>query len=64
MAEDGKIMKHLGKSKGNNSFLIDDTLMKLHMQNHTMIIYYQYKFHEILSIGYIVNVEDRKIIEI
>ena len=31
--------------------------MKLHMYNHTMVIYIQYKFQEIPVIGYL---EDRK----
>ena len=35
------------QSKGNNSSITDYTLMKLHVHNHTMVIYIQYKFHEI-----------------
>ena len=36
--------------------------MELHMYNHTMVIYIQYKFHEISSsIGYLVMAEDGKI---
>ena len=34
--------------------------MKLHMHNHTMVIYIQYKFHEIPSIDYLVTAEDEK----
>ena len=33
MAEDEKIMK-FRQSKGNKSFITDDTLMKLHLHNH------------------------------
>ena len=38
--------------------------MKLHVHNHTMVIYIRYKFHEIPSIAYTDIAEDRKIIEI
>ena len=34
--------------------------MKLHMYNHTMVIYIQYKFQEIPVIGYLVIAKDRK----
>ena len=37
--------------------------MKLRVHNHTIVIYIQYKFHYIPSIGYLVMTEDRKIIE-
>ena len=40
--------------------MADATLMKLHMHNHTMVIYIQYKFHELPSIGYLVMAEDGK----
>ena len=33
---------------------------KLHMYDLTMVIYIQYMFHEIISIGYLVNAEDGK----
>ena len=33
------------QSKGNNSSIVDDTLLKLHMHNHTIVIYIQYKFN-------------------
>ena len=33
-------------------------LIKLHVHNHTITIYIQCKFHEILSIGYLVMAED------
>ena len=33
--------------------MTDDTLMKLQMHKHTMVIYFQYKFHENPSIGYL-----------
>ena len=50
------------QSKGNNSSITDDTLIKLQVHNHIMVIYIQYKFHESPSIGYKVMAEDRKII--
>ena len=34
--------------------------MKLNVHNNTMVIYIQYKFLEILFIGYLVMAEDRK----
>ena len=49
------------QSKGNNSSITDATLMKLHVHNHTMVIYVQYKFHEITSIGYLAMPEDGKL---
>ena len=48
------------QSKGNNSYFNHDSLMKLHMHNHTMVVYNQYKFHEFPSIGYLVMAEVRK----
>ena len=62
MAEDGKIIEIYAKS--NNSSITDYSLVKLHMHNHTMVIYVQGKFHEIPSITYKVMPEDGKIIEI
>ena len=47
----------------NNSSITDYTLMKLLMQNHTMVIYIKCKFHETPSVGYLVMAEDEKIIE-
>ena len=38
--------------------------MKLHMHNYTIVIYIQYKFHEISFIGYLVMADDGQIIEI
>ena len=32
--------------------------MKLHLHNHTVVMYIQYKFHEMPSIGYLVMAED------
>ena len=32
----------------------DDSLMKLHVHNSIIVIYIQYKFHEILFISYLV----------
>ena len=63
MAEDGKPLK-FSQSKGNNSAITVDTPIKHHMHNLTMVIYTQYKFHEIPFISYLVIVEDGKIIEI
>ena len=57
MAEDRK--KSLKFSQSNSS-ITHDTLMKLHMHNHTMVIYNQYKFHENSSIGYLVMADDGK----
>ena len=59
MAGDGKIID-FSQPKGNNSSITDDTLMQLHVYNHTVVIYIQYKFHVISSIGYLVMVEDGK----
>ena len=66
MAEDWKKSMKFRQSKGHNSSITQNTLMKLHMHNHTMVIYIQFKFHEIPSIGYLVMAEDvkKKIIEI
>ena len=60
MVEDVKRSLKFRKSKGNNSSITDDTLMKLHVHNHTMTIYIQYEFHEMSSIGYKVMAEDEK----
>ena len=48
---------------GNNSSISDDTLMKLHVRNHTMAIYIHNKFHKIPYIGYLVIAEDVKMTE-
>ena len=58
MAEDRKIIEM--QSKGNTSSRTNDTLMILHVHNHTIVIYIQYKFHEITSFGYLVMAEDGK----
>ena len=60
IAEDEKNHLNLGKPKGNNSALTDATLIKFHMYNLTIIIYIQYTFYEIPSIGYLVIAEDGK----
>ena len=52
------------QSKGNNSAITDNTLMKLCVHNHTMVVYIQYKLHETPSIGYLVMGEIGKIIKI
>ena len=46
------------QSKSNNSSITNYTLMKLQVHTHTIVIYIQYKFHEIPFIAYIVMVED------
>ena len=43
MAEDRKKTLKFRQSKGDNSSINDDTLMKLLMHNHTIVIYVQYK---------------------
>ena len=50
------------QSKGYNSSITHDTLLKRHAHNHIMAIYIQYAFYEISSIGYLVMAEDGKII--
>ena len=59
MAKDGKTSLKFWQSKGNNSSITDVNLMKLHMRNHTIVIYIQYKLHEIPSIGYLVMAEEK-----
>ena len=64
MADNKKKSFKFRQSKDNTSYIAYDTLMKLHMHNHTIIIYIQYTFHVITSIGYLVMAEDGKINEI
>ena len=45
MAEDWKKSLKFRQSKGNNSSITDDNLLKLHKHNHTIVIYTQYKVH-------------------
>ena len=46
MAEDRKKKSlKFGQSKGDNSSITHDTLRKLNVHNHTMVIYIQYKFN-------------------
>ena len=59
LAEDGKILK-FRQSKGDNSSIIDGTLIKLYVHNHTIVLYIQYKFHKIPFIGYLVMAVDGK----
>ena len=59
MAEDRKTLK-FSQSKGNNSSITDDTIIKLHVHNPKLVIYIQYKFHGIPSIGYLLMAEDGK----
>ena len=60
MAEDGKKSVKFRESKGKSSFINNDTLMKLNVHNNTIVMYIQYKFQEIASLGYLVMAEDRK----
>ena len=52
------------QSKGNNSSISDDTLMKHHVHNYTMVIYIHFTFHEFPSNAFLDKTEDGKIIEI
>ena len=52
MAEDGKGSLKFRQSKGNNSSVTDDILMKLNVHNNTVVIYIPYKFQEISFIGH------------
>ena len=60
MAEDRKKSLTFWQIKGNNSAITDDTPKNLHVHNHTIVIYIRYKFHDILSIGYLIMVEEEK----
>ena len=51
------------QSKRNNSSITSDILMKLHVHHHTIVLYIQYKFDEIPSIGYLVMAEDENWME-
>ena len=48
------------QSKGNNSSISDDNLMKHHVHNYTMVIYIHDTFHEIPSIVFLVKAEADK----
>ena len=58
IAEDRK--NKFRQSKGNNSAITDDTAIKLHVHNLTMVVYIQCKFHELPSRGYLDMAEDGK----
>ena len=45
MAEDGEKSLEFRQSKGNNSAIPNESPIKLHLHNLTMVIYIQYKFH-------------------
>ena len=47
------------QSKGNNSAITDD-IPKIHVHNIIIVIYIQYKFHELPFIGYLVMTKDGK----
>ena len=59
MADDEKSLK-FRQSKGFICSIADNYLMKLNMYDQNMFIYIQYKFQEILSLGYLVMAEDTK----
>ena len=42
-----KSHQNLGNQKGDNSSIKDDILMKLHVHNHDMAIYFQCKLYVI-----------------
>ena len=46
------------QSQNNKSSTANATLIKFHVHNHTIVIYIQYKFHEIPFIGYLDMAED------
>ena len=48
------------QAKGNNSFITNDIPIKLHVHNHTMVIYIQYKLYAIPFTGYLMMAEDVK----
>ena len=60
MVEDGKGSLKFNQSKGDNSCITNDTLIKLNVHNNTVVIYIQYMFQEISFIGYLVMAEDGK----
>ena len=59
IAED-KISLKFRQSKGNNSSITNNTLLKVRLHNNIIVIYIQYKFHEIPLHGYLVIAEDGK----
>ena len=58
MGEEGKKSLNFRQTKGNHSAIPDGSLTKLYVHNLTMVIYMQYRFHEIPSISYLVMAED------
>ena len=50
----------LRQSRGINTSIAYEIVMKAHVHQHTMVIYIQYKFHEIAFIGYVDMAEDGK----
>ena len=60
MAEDVKKSLKFRQTKGNYTAIPDDSPIKLHAHNLTMVIYIQYKFYQMLSIGYLVMAQDGK----
>ena len=59
MAEDSNSLK-FSQSKNDNSLITYDILKKLHVHQHTMVIYIQNKFNEFIFICYLVMGEDGK----
>ena len=53
------IEKNVGNQRThNNSSITDYTLVKLHVHNHTMVIYIQNQFHEKTYVAYKAMAED------
>ena len=50
----------LREFKDNKSTWTDDIRNNLHVHNLTIVIYIQYKFHHLPSIGYLIMAEDRR----
>ena len=60
MVEDGINYLNLSNQRAITA-ITDDTPIKLQVHNLTLVIYIQYKFREIPSVGYLVMAEDRKL---
>ena len=52
------------QSNGSNSAITDNIPIKLQVHNLMMVIYFQYMFHKMPSIGYLVIAEGGTTIEI
>ena len=60
IAEDRKKTLKFRQSKGNSYATTNDIPIKLYKHNFIITIYIHHKFHECLSIGYLVMAEDGK----